>query len=267
LGGWRIGRFHSNWAVGDRGLHGRKPTVFGYVSKSEFGWCAGVTALSCPQTTSLPARILVVGDDLLAGALASGLTAHGFSTLHVTHRQARVARGIRWRPSLVIVDAGSLGSAAGEALVAMVCRAGFRVCVIDACGEAERLRVWKGLGTAAFVPRNAPFDELFRTVNRLLRTGSPATSLRAIPASRPAAESSVAPPLEAFAVLTEREQFVLTELIEGHCAEEIARTSFVSISTVRSQIKSILQKLGVSSQLAAVALARRAGWSLEKPPV
>jgi DNA-binding CsgD family transcriptional regulator len=34
----------------------------------------------------------------------------------------------------------------------------------------------------------------------------------------------------------------------------------VSISTVRSQIKSILQKLGVNSQLAAVAMARQAGW-------
>jgi DNA-binding NarL/FixJ family response regulator len=187
--------------------------------------------------------------------------------MHVTHRQARVARGIRWRPSLVIVDAGSLDPAAGEALVAMVCRAGFRVCVIDACGQAHRLRAWKGLGTAAFVRRNAPFDELFRTVNRLLRTDSPATPLRATPAPRIGAESSVDSPLEAFAVLTEREQFVLAELIEGHCAEEIARAAFVSISTVRSQIKSILQKLGVSSQLAAVALARKAGWSLEKPPV
>ena len=54
---------------------------------------------------------------------------------------------------------------------------------------------------------------------------------------------------------------VLAELVEGHCAEEIAQAEFVSISTVRSQIKAILQKLGVSSQLAAVALARRADWS------
>jgi DNA-binding NarL/FixJ family response regulator len=74
-------------------------------------------------------------------------------------------------------------------------------------------------------------------------------------------------PLEPFAVLTEREQFVLAELIEGHCAEEIASDAVVSISTVRSHIKSILQKLGVSSQLAAVALARRAGWSFETPSV
>ena len=71
--------------------------------------------------------------------------------------------------------------------------------------------------------------------------------------------------LELFDALTEREQVVLAELIEGHCAEDIAKAAFVSISTVRSQIKAILQKLGVSSQLAAVAMARRAGWSFESP--
>ena len=72
--------------------------------------------------------------------------------------------------------------------------------------------------------------------------------------------------LDLFATLTEREQVVLAELIEGHCAEDIAKGAFVSISTVRSQIKAILQKLGVNSQLAAVAMARRAGWSLDNPP-
>ena len=56
-------------------------------------------------------------------------------------------------------------------------------------------------------------------------------------------------------MLTDREKFVLAELIEGHCAEEIANAAYVSISTVRSQIKAILQKLGVNSQLAAVAQA------------
>ena len=55
--------------------------------------------------------------------------------------------------------------------------------------------------------------------------------------------------------------------MEGHCAEDIAKAAFVSISTVRSQIKAILLKLGVNSQLAAVAMARRAGWSLELRPV
>jgi DNA-binding NarL/FixJ family response regulator len=222
------------------------------------------------ERVGVAARILVVGNDLLAGALASALTVHGFSTMHVTQREPRIGRGIGWRPSLVIVDAGSLEPVVGAALVGTFCRAGLKVCVIDAVGESKRVGVWKGSGAAALVPRTAPFDELFRTVNRLLRHGSPAHSARptsACPAWSSTAESSPDSLLEPFAVLTEREQFVLAELIEGHCADEIASAAFVSISTVRSHIKSILQKLGVSSQLAAVALARRAGWSLEEPSV
>jgi DNA-binding CsgD family transcriptional regulator len=38
----------------------------------------------------------------------------------------------------------------------------------------------------------------------------------------------------------------------------------VSLTTVRSQIRAVLQKLGVRSQLAAVAHANRVGW---KPDV
>ena len=47
----------------------------------------------------------------------------------------------------------------------------------------------------------------------------------------------------------------------GKAAAEIAVESYVSIATIRSQIKAILRKLEVNSQLAAVALAYRSGWS------
>ncbi len=60
--------------------------------------------------------------------------------------------------------------------------------------------------------------------------------------------------------LTEREQQVLAGLVDGKSAAEIAEESFVSLATVRSQIRSILLKLDVGSQLQAVAMARRQGW-------
>jgi DNA-binding CsgD family transcriptional regulator len=68
-----------------------------------------------------------------------------------------------------------------------------------------------------------------------------------------------------FDILSRREKFVLSQLMDGQNADSIARASIVSISTVRSQIKSILQKLGVNSQLAAVSLARQASWVFEAP--
>ena len=46
-------------------------------------------------------------------------------------------------------------------------------------------------------------------------------------------------------------------------AAEIAEQRVVSLATVRSQIRAILRKLEVTSQLAAVAMAHRAGWTGE----
>jgi DNA-binding NarL/FixJ family response regulator len=66
--------------------------------------------------------------------------------------------------------------------------------------------------------------------------------------------------LARFEELTDREAAVLTAIIGGSTADEIARSQFVALSTVRSHIRAVLAKLGVNSQLGAVALARRVGW-------
>jgi DNA-binding NarL/FixJ family response regulator len=53
---------------------------------------------------------------------------------------------------------------------------------------------------------------------------------------------------------------VLAALVEGECAADIASRATLSEATVRSHIRSVLAKLGVGSQLQAVARVRRAGW-------
>lgn len=62
----------------------------------------------------------------------------------------------------------------------------------------------------------------------------------------------------AFSRLTPAERRVLALLAEGWSAHEIAEQSVLSLSTVRSHIRSILRELGVSSQLAAVAIVHGA---------
>mgnify|MGYP000607291262 CR=1 FL=1 len=66
--------------------------------------------------------------------------------------------------------------------------------------------------------------------------------------------------LDPFRQLTARESEVLYDLMQGRNADAIAEASFVSVTTVRTHIRSILRKLDVSSQLAAVAMATGAGW-------
>jgi DNA-binding NarL/FixJ family response regulator len=57
--------------------------------------------------------------------------------------------------------------------------------------------------------------------------------------------------------LTRREREVLAELARGHRAQAVADQYVVSLATVRTQIRSVLGKLEVGSQLEAVALYRR----------
>ena len=48
---------------------------------------------------------------------------------------------------------------------------------------------------------------------------------------------------------------MLFYLTEGWAAQDVADELVVSLTTVRSHIRSVLRKLGVRSQLAAVAIA------------
>ena len=64
--------------------------------------------------------------------------------------------------------------------------------------------------------------------------------------------------------LSARERIVLIHMMDGIGAEEIAERDYVTVSTVRTQIRSILMKLGVKSQLAAVAYAYRHCWPTEE---
>jgi DNA-binding NarL/FixJ family response regulator len=67
-----------------------------------------------------------------------------------------------------------------------------------------------------------------------------------------------------FGHLTETEALTLRLLVAGRSAQEIATERGVAMPTVRSHIRGVLQKLGVNSQLAAVALARRAAWGRDQ---
>lgn len=64
---------------------------------------------------------------------------------------------------------------------------------------------------------------------------------------------------QAASTLTARERDVLSALMDGLADEEIAGRLHTSVATVRTQVRSVLAKLGVDSRLKAVVLAYRAG--------
>ena len=67
------------------------------------------------------------------------------------------------------------------------------------------------------------------------------------------------PAVQLAAPLTRRERVVLSNLSEDVTLEQIATKLFVTRNTVKSQVRSLYRKLGVSTRAEAVQWARDAG--------
>jgi len=66
--------------------------------------------------------------------------------------------------------------------------------------------------------------------------------------------------------LSRRERQVLAALMQGMSLAQIATGAGVSVETVRTQVSAVLRKLGVHSQVAAVAKAWSCGWRVVETP-
>lgn len=169
-----------------------------------------------------------------------------------------VAHSARFKPQCVLVDlhiGGRLGS--GVELIAPLVATGARVLVLTA--ERRRLALARLIdaGAEGWIGKGVSLDVVDATLRRaldgegVLGRADRATLLEELRRER----AGTALASTTFEHLTRREAIVLRALIDGQSAVEIAEANFVSLATVRSQIRSVLQKLGVRSQLAAVALA------------
>ena len=166
-------------------------------------------------------------------------------------------------PDVVLLDLHLADGLSGISLLPMLRAPGRTVIVLTAETEATVLARALQAGADAVLGKTMPFPHLIREILAIPRGQSAEAGNRyhqVMHEARVAARER-AGRLAPFAALTPREEEVLSMLIDGVRATDIAEASFVSLSTVRSQIRSILTKLGVASQLAAVSLAIKAGWT------
>jgi DNA-binding NarL/FixJ family response regulator len=211
-------------------------------------------------------RVLIVDDHvLLAHSLAVALSAEGMQVElgDLTDRACLVNRVVCDPPNLVLLDL-ELGGVIGDgvSLVSPFRKAGARVLVVSGTDKRNRLGSAVEQGAIGIVAKSSPFDRLLSTVIAAARGEDVMTPderhqiLTELRMSRERRRSLREP----FERLTDREQQVLHELSNGKTVCHIAQEWFVSEATVRSQVRGVLTKLGVSSQLEAVAHAMRAGW-------
>jgi DNA-binding NarL/FixJ family response regulator len=215
-------------------------------------------------------RVLIVEDHaLVAVGLQLALSARGW-TVEITDGPTAadvIEQAGRFQPQCVLLDI-NLGEQVGSGidLIAPLRATGSEVVMLTAETRRVVLAACLEQGAAGWIGKDAFLDQVVATIADVL--GGTSLIGRAV---RDAMidelrieRAGLRRALSPFERLTLRERCVLGALVDGMSAEEIAEAHFVSLTTVRSQIRAVLQKLGVRSQLAAVAHANRVGW---KPDV
>lgn len=222
--------------------------------------------------TGAPSRVdvLVVEDHaLLAESLRLALAGEGVGTALVRPDswEAVLTAVQRERPRLVLLDL-DLGEAVGDGvdLVVPVRDQGSEVLVVTGVTDRARVAAAVEAGAVGWVPKGESFDRLLAAVQAVLAGeqvlgAAERHELLDLLRRRRSSTSARRAPFER---LSPRERLVLRALAEGHSVDSIAARYVVSRATVRTQVRGILTKLDVGTQLAAVALARQSGW-LDEP--
>lgn len=236
-----------------------------------------MTDLPIPEqrtTSPLPpsdtTKIVLVDDHaLFAESLQIALDLEGYDVRRIEldpegGSTASIASAVlRLQPRLVLLDLdlGAYGSGVG--LIRPLTEAGAAVVIMTGNTDRARWGECVAHGARSVVSKGSPLGEVLVAIRKM-------SSGRAMMSREERAElvecwrqqRSVQGEIRArLDHLTRREAEVLGLLMLGKPVTEIARERFVSESTVRTQVKSVLAKLQVSSQLTAVGLAHHANWS------
>lgn len=216
--------------------------------------------------------VAVVDDHYLFGnVLAAALSARGTEVLQprLTTIEELRDRLLDAAPVVALLDRdlGPVGS--GEDLISPLAAAGTAVIVVSGSLDETTAGRCLAYGAAACLSKTEPFETVLGAV-LAAAAGEPvltsAERERLVAAWRrsQADDADAAAP---FARLSPREASVLGQLMDGRPVRSIADEACVSEGTVRTQVRAILQKLDVNSQLEAVALATRIGWRPHVPPI
>jgi DNA-binding NarL/FixJ family response regulator len=209
-----------------------------------------------------PLRVLVVEDHaVLTHSLCLALRVDGHEP-HVASGlddRAVLAEAYAFEADVVLLDLQLGDGRTSIPMIGPLVSAGHRVLVLTGASDEALHGAALDAGADGVVTKGESLEHLSATIRDLAdghRVMRPARREELIERSRRRREIT-----DRLATLSPKEAEVLQALTEGLPADAIAERLFVSLGTVRSHIRAVLRKLDVTSQLAAVALARKAGWT------
>jgi two-component system nitrate/nitrite response regulator NarL len=214
-------------------------------------------------------KVLVVDDHALfslAVTVALSADDREVDTLDVTRltRPAGVVDEVlREPPDIVLLDLDLGPSGDGREAIQPLTRAGVAVVVVTADLDPADWGRCLRLGARAVLTKDRPLEELADVVAGLEAGQSvlDAAEYQQLVSLDQQQSERDEQDLHRLASLSPREREILAALMDGHTVPEIADRDSVSVATLRTQMRSILQKLRVSNQIAAVGLAHRVHWT------
>ncbi|MHB8642154.1 MAG: response regulator [Gaiellaceae bacterium] len=202
--------------------------------------------------------ILIVDDHpLTRSALAALLSQHGFSVLgEAADGESAIQIARELAPELIQLDLSMPGMNGLQALPQLREAApGAEVVVLTASGTEDNLLGAIRGGAAGYLLKSEPPErivEFLRGVAHGEAALSGAIARRLLETVRATGGRETGVPDSIASELSAREVEVLLLLDERLETDEIAKRLFISEHTVRSHVKSVLRKLGVSSRREAV---------------
>jgi DNA-binding NarL/FixJ family response regulator len=211
----------------------------------------------------MPSVVIVEDHILLAETLRGTLATRGITAAIAEPAAVGQLAGhlLDVHPDVVLLDLDLGGYGDSTEVIAPLAAQEIRTLVVTGTSDRERLALAFEAGAAGFHAKADGLDPLVVKTQAALAGVALDEALRQdlrieLARIRAARAAAFAP----FQRLTEREQDTLIALSNGMAVHRIATEWVVSEATVRTHVRGVLAKLGVPSQLAAVALALRSGW-------
>lgn len=218
-------------------------------------------------TRATPSVLIVDDHSMVAASVAVALRAHHFEPVVVVDSSdlsptAVLDAARKWGPDIVMLDLYLGQHQLSLPMIGPLVESGTRVVLFTSSRDPRLLAAGLRAGAEAVVDKATSFEAVLEMLAGMAE-GRAALGADERELVLAAYERELLPgdaDRVVFEALTVREAEVLCRLIDGDAPKQIARAEGIAVSTVRGHIERIFQKLDVSSQREALALARRAGW-------
>lgn len=160
-----------------------------------------------------------------------------------------VALALETNPDLILLDLNMKGMSGLDTLTAMRNEGiSSTIVVLTVSDSRADIKALVAAGADGYLLKDTEPDELIALLHQALTGGEAYSSIVKEYLSDDLTQDSL------LSTLTDRELQILQEVAKGHRNKQIADTLFISESTVKVHMKSLLKKLQVKSRTAATVL-------------